>query len=47
MPQLPALQLDPRNALLDLSPVNNALMNIQKQQNANREYDMQQNQLAM
>lgn len=47
MPQLPALQLNPRNALLDLSPVNNALMNIQKQQNANRKYDMQQNQLAM
>ncbi len=47
MPQLPALQLDPRNALLDLTPVNNALMGIQRQQNANRDYAMQQDELAM
>ena len=47
MPQLPALQLEPRNALLDLTPVNNALMGIQRQQNANRDYAMQQDQLAM
>lgn len=47
MPQLPALQLDPRNALLDLSPVNNALVGIQRQQNANREYAVQQDELAM
>lgn len=47
MPQLPALQLEPRNALLDLTPVNNALMGIQRQQNANRDYAMQQDELAM
>ena len=47
MPQLPALQLEPRNALLDLTPVNNALMGIQRQQNANRDYALQQDQLAM
>lgn len=47
MPQLPALQLDPRNALLDLTPVSNALTGIQRQQNANRDYAMQQDQLAM
>lgn len=47
MPQLPALQLDPRNALLDLTPVNNALTGIQRQQNANREYEVQQDELAM
>ena len=46
MPQLPALQLEPRNALLDLTPVNNALMGIQRQQNANRDYAMQQDELA-
>ena len=32
MPQLPALHLEPRNALLDLTPVTNALDGIQKQQ---------------
>lgn len=47
MPQLPALHLEPRNALLDLTPVTNALDGIQKQQNANRDYAMQQDELAM
>ncbi len=47
MPQLPALQLDPRNALLDLTPVSNALTRIQRQQNENRNYAMQQDELAM
>ena len=47
MPQLPALRIEPRNALLDLSPVQNALTGIQRQQNADREYGMQQEQLAM
>lgn len=47
MPQLPALQLEPRNALLDLTPVNNALMGIQRQQNENRNYEMEQQRLGM
>lgn len=47
MPQLPALQLEPRNALLDLTPVNNALMGIQKQQNENRNYEIDQQRLGM
>ena len=47
MPQLPALHLEPRNALIDLTPVTNALDGIQKQQNANRDYAMQQDELAM
>jgi hypothetical protein len=47
MAQLPALTIDPRNALLDLSPVRNALTGLQNQQNANREYDQQQEQLGM
>lgn len=47
MAQLPALTIDPRNALLDLAPVQNALTGLQRQQNANREYDQQQEQLGM
>lgn len=47
MPQLPALTIDPRNALLDLAPVQNALTGLQNQQNANREFGLQQDQLAM
>lgn len=47
MAQLPALTIDPRNALLDLSPVQNALTGLQRQQNANREYDQQQEQIGM
>lgn len=47
MAQLPALTIDPRNALLDLAPVQNALTGIQNQQNANREFGLQQDQLAM
>lgn len=47
MPQLPALSIDPRNALLDLAPVQNALTGIQRQQNLNREYEQQQEQLGI
>lgn len=47
MAQLPALTIDPRNALLDLSPVQNALTGLQRQQNVNREYEQQQEQLAL
>lgn len=47
MAQLPALTIDPRNALLDLAPVQNALTGLQRQQNVNREYEQQQEQLGM
>lgn len=47
MAQLPALTIDPRNALLDLAPVQNALTGLQRQQNANREYEQQQEQIGM
>ena len=47
MPQLPALHLDPRNALLDLTPVSNALDGIQNQRNEDRNNAFRQEQLAM
>lgn len=47
MPQLPALRLDPGNALLDLSPVTNALSGIQEQRNEDRNNALRHNQLAM
>lgn len=43
---LPAAQM-PRNAMLDLSSVDNALANYQDQQNRNRQFGMQEQQLGM
>ncbi len=41
MPQLPALGFNPRNALIDFSPLTNALQSIQDQSNKDRAYELQ------
>lgn len=47
MPQLPALGFNPKNALLDVSPITNALTGIQNQANKDREFGMEQERLDM
>ncbi len=47
MPQLPALEINPRNALLDVSGVTNALQGLTDQRNKDRDYAMDRERLNM